>query len=119
MFERFQESPKYEAREAICVEKPLETAWMGLKVGWGGLSGNHQGGANSVSQVGRGSAMLLACQLCGVGLRKGTMASASTFLLSESSLPSSFRSDARQFISYPNVPGAFQSAAPVPQLRGC
>ena len=33
------------------MEKPLETAWVGLKVGCGGASGNHQRGANNVSQA--------------------------------------------------------------------
>ena len=33
------------------MEKPLEQAWVGLKVGWGRASGNYQGGANNVSQV--------------------------------------------------------------------
>ena len=33
------------------MEKPLETAWVGLKVVCGRASGNHQGGANSVSRV--------------------------------------------------------------------
>ena len=27
------------------MEKPLETAWVGLKVGWVVVSGNHQGRA--------------------------------------------------------------------------
>ena len=31
--------------------KNLETTWVGPKVEWGGASENHQGGANSVSQV--------------------------------------------------------------------
>ena len=33
------------------MEKPLETAWVGLKVGWDRASGDHQGGANNVTQV--------------------------------------------------------------------
>ena len=33
------------------MEKPLETAWVGLKFGWGQASGNHLGRANSGSQV--------------------------------------------------------------------
>ena len=63
------------------MEKPLEITWVGLKVGWGGASGNHQGGANNVSQVDGVSDMMPACQLCGSwrgGLIKGTVASAST-----------------------------------------
>ena len=63
------------------MEKPLEIAWVGLKVGWGRTSGNYQGGANSVSQVDGVSEMVPGCQLYGSvggGIRKGTMASAST-----------------------------------------
>ena len=33
------------------MEKPLESAGMGLQVGWGRVSENHQGRANGVSQV--------------------------------------------------------------------
>ena len=33
------------------MEKALETAWVDPQVGWGRASGNHQGGANGVSQV--------------------------------------------------------------------
>ena len=33
------------------MEKLLEMVWMGPQVEWGRVSGNHQGGANSVSQV--------------------------------------------------------------------
>ena len=47
------------------MEKPLETAWVGLRVGWDTASGNHQSGVNSVSQVGGISAIAPACQLCG------------------------------------------------------
>ena len=32
------------------MEKPLLTAWVGLKVEWNRASENHEGGANSVSQ---------------------------------------------------------------------
>ena len=61
------------------MEKPLETAWVGLKVGWGRASGNHQCAANSVSQVDGASDVALTCQLSdflGGGLRKQTVASA-------------------------------------------
>ena len=36
-------SLKHKAREAICMEKPLETAWVGLWVRWGKVSWNYQG----------------------------------------------------------------------------
>ena len=35
----------------ICMEKPLDRAWVGQKIGWGRVSENHFGEANSVSQV--------------------------------------------------------------------
>ena len=63
------------------MEKPLKAAWVGLKFGWGGASGNIQGGPNSVSQSDRISDVAPAWQLCGSlggGLRKGTMASTTT-----------------------------------------
>nr|KAF6450428.1 hypothetical protein HJG59_008322 [Molossus molossus] len=44
---------KQEPRQANLMVKPLGTAWVDPKVGWGGASGNHQGGATSVSQIAR------------------------------------------------------------------
>ena len=38
---------------------------MGLKVGWGRASGNHQGGANSKSLVDGVLDTMSACRLCG------------------------------------------------------
>ena len=67
MFERFSESLKHEAREASCMEMPLETAWIGLLVGCGRVSGNHQGRANSVSQVDGHSDMVPTCPLYRIG----------------------------------------------------
>ena len=57
--------------------------WVNLKVGWGRASGNHQGGANSVSQVDAVSKKVSPAgseALLEAGLRKGTVASASTFV---------------------------------------
>ena len=52
------------------MEKSLETAWVNPQIGWG-----------SVCQVNEDSDTASTSQLCvGVGLRKGTMASASTFV---------------------------------------
>ena len=51
------------------------------------------------------------------GLRKGTMASASTFVWQKAVLSSS-HPDARQFNSFPYLPGSFQDAAPALELRG-
>ena len=87
-------------------DKPFiwKSSLGGPEVGRDRVSGDPQGGANSVSQVGRGSAMLLACQLCGVGLRKGTMASACL--------------DARYVSFSQYATGAFQAATPVLEFRG-
>ena len=63
------------------MEKPPETAWVGLKVGWERASRNHPDGKNNVRQVDGVSDMVPTCWLCGSvwgGLRKGTVASAST-----------------------------------------
>ena len=45
--------------------KAMETAWVVLKAGWSRTSGNHLGGANSMSQVDGVSDVELACWLCG------------------------------------------------------
>ena len=50
------------------MKKPLETAWVGLKVGRGRASGNHQDGASSVSQVNGDSDMALTAGSVGGGL---------------------------------------------------
>lgn len=42
--ERLRKNLKHEARQDIHMEKPLEITLVGLKVGWDGASGNHQGG---------------------------------------------------------------------------
>ena len=52
---------KHEPREAICMEKLLETAWVSMKVRWGGASGTHQGRVNRVSLVDRLSDMAPVC----------------------------------------------------------
>ena len=44
--------------------KPLETAWLGLKVGWSTAAVNHQAGAKTVSQVDGNYNMKPACLLC-------------------------------------------------------
>ena len=69
-----------------------------------GASQDLQGGANSVSQVDGVSDMAPACQFCGGGFRKGTMASAHL--------------DARHFSVCLCTTGAFQAATPVLELRG-
>ena len=56
---------KHEPRQADHMEKALEIAWVGPQVGWGVVSGNHQGKANGVSQVEEDSDMAPTCQLCG------------------------------------------------------
>ena len=37
--------------EAVYMEKTLETVWVGLQLGLGGVSGYHQGGANDQREV--------------------------------------------------------------------
>lgn len=49
------EKSEHEPRQALCMEKSLEAAQVGLQVGWCEFSGNHQVKANSVSQVDRDS----------------------------------------------------------------
>ena len=92
---------------------------MGRKVGLGRISGNHHGKANSVKQPDRDSDMapasLFSSPVGGrVGaFRKGTVASDS-ILSGRKLLPSSCH-DAGHFIL---SLCAFQSAAPVLELRG-
>ena len=54
---------QYESRPAIHMEKQL--GWAVNWVGWGGASGDLQGGSNSVSQVDGVSDMAPAYPLCG------------------------------------------------------
>ena len=75
------------------MEKLLETAWVGLKVGCGGVSGNHQGGANRVSQVDGVSDMAL----LGEGSKKEQWPLRALFCGRK--LPPSSCPDAGQFIS--------------------
>ena len=104
----------------------METALLGPKVELGRTSGNQQDKANSVNQHDEISDMAPACLFCGsvgVGVggrlgafRKGTVASDS-ILSGRKLLPSSCH-DARHFILSLCAFGAFQSAAPVLELRG-
>ena len=71
---------------------------------WHGVSGALQNVANSVSRVDGVSDMAPACQFCGGGFRKGTMASAHL--------------DAKHFSSYQCATGTFQAATLVLELRG-
>ena len=116
LFERFQENLKYEPRQAIRMEKPLETTWVSPKIGRGRVSGNHQSGANSMRQVDGVSYMALPAGSVGEGeLKKRTMAFASTSIW-EKAAPSS-HPDAGQFISSLYVSGTFQAAATMLELR--
>ena len=47
------------------MEKPLETALVGLNFGWVRASVNHESGENSMSQVDRVSEMVTARWVCG------------------------------------------------------
>ena len=98
------------------MEKLLETAQVWLKVGWGRASGNHQGGANSVSQINGDSDVVPTFQLCGSaavwrGLQKEQWPQPA--LLSGRKLPPTSHPDVTQFSSSPYVSDSFQSAAPM------
>ena len=60
------------------MEKPLEKAGVDLQLGWGRVSGNHQGRGGTVSQVDGDSDMVKACWLCLGRAQQRTMVSAST-----------------------------------------
>lgn len=52
-----------------------------MHIGWGGVSWNFQGGANSVGQTDGDSDIATVCQLCdGIGPSIRTITSASTFV---------------------------------------
>ena len=87
--ERFWESPKHEPKQAICMEKPLETAWVGPYSGWGVFLGNHQGQASSVSTIDGAADVVLASWLCWGGISKGAMASANISVLKKAAPPPS------------------------------
>ena len=70
------------------MEKPLETDLMVPQAGQGGDSGNHQGWVNSVSQADGDFHMNLSISsVGGRGLRKGRMASSSTFVWQKAATP--------------------------------
>ena len=99
------------------MEKPLETACVGMKVEWGGASGNHQGRANNVSQVDGVSDMVPVCHLCEgrVYQRKNDLCQ--HFCLGEncpSPLAPTLIPD--NFLSF--VSDAFQAAVPELELKG-
>ena len=104
------------------MEKPLETAWVGLKVGWGRASGNHQGRANIMNQVDGVSDMAPMAQpalwLCWRRAQRRNNGLCQHFCLGDSC------SKALILMLYNSVPphmslsGAFQSAAPELDLRG-
>ena len=88
---------EHKQRLAIDMKKALLTVWVGLYVGCDRVSGDVQGGANSVNQTDGISEMASACQLCGsVGgeFRKWTMA-----FLCGGKLSASSCLDARPFTS--------------------
>ena len=90
---------KQEPRPAIHVEKQLTWACK-----LGGISGDLQGGPNSVSQVDGVSDMAPACGSVGEEFRKGTMASSCL--------------DVRDFSFSQYAAGAFHAATLVLELRG-
>ena len=78
------------------MEKLLEVAWVGPKVGWGRISRNHQGRVNGVSHIDGDS---------GGGLKKEQWLLSA--LLSGRKLPLQSSPKARQSSSTHYVPGAF------------
>ena len=96
------ENLKHGLRQAIHTEKPLETAQVVLKFGWGKAWGNHQGGTNSVSQVDGVTDIVPSCQLCGSVRgrlpRRGTVASASTSVQKKAAFQLSHWCYAVQFV---------------------
>ena len=67
------------------MEKPLEMAWVGQKVVWARVSGDHQNRMNCVSQVNEDSDGVPTCWLCVEELRRGTVTSVNTSVWGKSS----------------------------------
>ena len=101
------------AKTGLHKEKPLKTASVGPQVGWGRISGNHRGGANSVSQD-DGDSYVVPCLLGMWGGDSEKEQWPLKALLSEGSLlPWSSHPDAQWFSTSSYVPGAFPAVAPV------
>ena len=67
--------------------KPLETTWVGLQVVWDRVSGNHQHGTNSISQVLETQIGHQPAVSVEGGLNEGIMASASTSVWEKAAPP--------------------------------
>ena len=91
------------------VEKPLEIAPVGLQVGWVGVLRNHQGQVNGVARLMETQIWRMTGSSLGRGLRKGTVASASTSIW-EKAAPPPLVFKARQFSS--SLYGTFSSYSP-------
>nr|KAF6506146.1 hypothetical protein HJG63_007964 [Rousettus aegyptiacus] len=96
------------------MKKPLEAAWVGPKVAWGRVSGNHQGRATSISQLELRYGSIFTLRDGKVQQRNSGFCQ--LFYLRESCLSSPCL-EARQFSSSSCVLGTFQSTAPVLKLR--
>ena len=95
--------------------------WVDPHVRWSRVLGNHQGGVPSVSQIDGDSDMTPATWLCSAwgGLRERSGLCQHFCLVESAPLPSRLsHSDARQFSFSLFVPGSFQDAAPVLELKG-
>lgn len=95
------------------MEEPLEMAWVGPKVGWAWITGNHHGMVNNVSQVDGYSDMAPTCWLCSGRAQQRNNDLCQDFHLREN-FPSSPYPDI-SFSSY--APGIFQAAVSVLEPR--
>ena len=52
-----------QGRLLVCIVKAIGNfwAWVALQIGWGGISGNHQDGVNSITQVDKDSDVAPVC----------------------------------------------------------
>lgn len=117
-FERLEEVLQHEPSQVVCMEMPLEMAWLGQQVGWGGVSVGNLGKANCVSQMVGDSYMVPTCWLCGYRAQKMSNDLCQYFCLGEI-CPSGSGPGPKdgQFSSSPFVPVIFQAAAPALELR--
>lgn len=76
---------------------PLEGALVTLQVGWGGISGNHQGGANIASQV-YGDSDMVPAGWVGGGLNTGRLPFARTSVRDKAATPALTWNQTIQFL---------------------
>lgn len=91
---------QHESKQTVCMEKPMEMAWVGPHVGRGEVSRSHQGGVTSVSYT-NGDLDMMAAEVYkayGEGFSKGTRPSTSTSVWERTTAPALTLKPDNQFL---------------------